>query len=183
MKAISTAVAGTNASAADYNTLQARARGQRPSSGGELGASVGLGTDTVIDQRAAGFANATPTKIDGNHDWRDRVIWARYCNLTAAANRPGGANDWTDWSTLGGISTAVAGYTGTGGLDAGGVNPTAGNPPVAAAGPPTSYLVTVLANVWLYVEASTGHLYLYNNTGAALHLWLEVEGSADLGLH
>lgn len=180
MKAVSTAVAGTNASSADYNTLQARAFGMRPASGGELAGTEGV--DGVHAQLGTGFPNATPKLVDERHDWRDRVLKVVYCNLSAAANRPGGATDYVDWSTLGGISTTL-GYTRLGAYDAGGLEPSAGNPPVPGAGPPASAAVQVFANFWLYADPSDGRLFAYNATGADVHLFFWIESTGDLGAH
>lgn len=190
MKTPGDATSGTNASAANYNTLIARAWGMRPSSAGELAAATTPGVDGVTDQRLAGYPDNTgataPTLLDSNHDWRDRILWIRYTDLSAATNRPGGTTDYTEWSTLGGMAFAM-GYTGTGAYSNVGAGPAAvgaGAPPLGATGAAgTSYRIRVMANVWLYVLPADGKLYLFNNTGAAVHLVLWIEGTADLGAH
>lgn len=181
-------VAGDPYAAADYVLLEARATGVRHASASELSAQ-GAGEDAVHEVLAAGFANAVPTTIDANHDWRDRVVTVEAFDLVAAANRPGGATDYTDWSTLGAGSPALRmGYLGTGAYSNVAVNPAvavgAGAPPVAATGVGgTSYMLSLGANIFLYCDPTTGALALYNNTGAALHLWLRVHATADLGRH
>lgn len=112
---------------------------------------------------AATLANATPVKVDGDLDYRDRL-------LTAFYNIPSGADQWpgSGLDYLYDYTPALRiAYTGTGALDAGGVNaPSAGNVPAPAAG--TSWAMQVAANVWLYAHPTTHELWIYNNTGGAI---------------
>lgn len=188
MKSIIDPAPGDMYASADYETLESRAAGVRASSGGEVTeANARAGLDTVYDQRASGIPNAVPTVIDANHDWRDRVIEVLAFSFSSANERPGGSADYTDWSTIGGGTPAVlAGYLGTGALSNVGTGAAVANgaPPVAGTGGGgTSYRLTIGANLYLYADPTSGSLSIYNATGAAVHAWLRVTGTADLNRH
>lgn len=188
MKSIIDPAPGDTYASADYEALESRASGQRASSGGEITeANANAGSDTVYDQRASGIPNATPTVIDANHDWRDRVIEVLAFAFASASQRPGGSADYTDWASIGaGTPGLFAGYLGTGALSNVGTGAAVANgaPPVAGTGGGgTSYRLTIGTNLYLYANPSNGNLCVYNATGAAVHAWLRVKGTADLGRH
>lgn len=167
------------------NALQDRARGQRLASAaatGELSGMAavtggGAGTEArFYATPSGGFPDADITLIDDSIDWRDRYIKNGWDNFGAANVRAGQANDYTYDGTL--VAHAItSGYTGTGGLDAGGSAPSAGNPPVSASG---KFRIQLQTSLWLYALPSDGKLYLYNATGAAVHGVLWVEATPDL---
>lgn len=176
-----TPVPGDNYGAADYETLEARAVGHRHASNSELAAQP-AGIDSVSWVAAAGLASATLVLVDSNHDWRDRWITGFATDLSAAASRPGGATDYLNQPP----PTLFGGYTRTGGLSNAttGAGVTNGNPPVWATGAGgTSTAITVVTNVLLYADPSTGALYLFNNTFNPVNYWLRITATADLGRH
>ncbi len=114
-------------------------------------------------------------QVDATTDWRDRVLFVQYAELTAGVS-PGNASDYL----FDVVPIARMGFTGTGALDAGSNIPTAGNPPVPAAG--TSYALQITTNVWLYATPSTGVLSIYNGTGSNIIVpMLLVRGTAKTG--
>lgn len=143
--------------------------------------SLLAGFDCRIWQDRTGIASAAaPVKIDASINWHDRILFGVYFNLTAAANGLGGANEY-NFSAL--ASTLFTGYTGTGGKDGAGSDPTAGNAPVLGAG---KYLVqadSTTGNVRLYSSISNNALYIYNATGGTIYPFLILFGSGDVGLH
>ena len=128
---------------------------------------------------AATLATATQVKVDGSRDWRDRVLTVVYYSPAGALTQPGGANDYLyDYN----IPSLRKGYTGRGGLDAGGSDPTNGNPPVPAQ-TPGSWAMEVDTNIWLYASASDGVLWLYNDTVGTLKIpILSINATAPTGL-
>lgn len=138
--------------------------------------SLGAGVDERIWQYATGLATATLVKIDGSIDWRDRFVQCELFATTDATQIAGGANDHNlNVAASWGIAN---GYTGTGGLDAGGAAPTNGNPPVSAAG---KYMVEPTTNHRIYAHPSTGALYIYNVTGSTVYYVLKYRASGDTG--
>jgi len=184
MDRLTTFTTNSQVPSATLNAMQDRARGQRLASEaatGELSGmaavtGAGAGSETrFYATPAGGWANANLTLIDDTIDWRDRYLHVRWVDLTAANVRAGQANDYLNNGTL--AYGLAQGYTGTGGYDAGGAAPTAGNPPVSAAG---KWYVQIAATLFLYVDPANFKLYVYNNTGAVLHATLWVEATPDL---
>lgn len=128
---------------------------------------------------AASLSNGTQVKVDGSRDWRDRVLTVVYHSPFGATEQPGGANDYQyDYN----IPSLRKGYTGRGGLDAGGSDPTNGNPPVPAQ-TPGSWAMELATNIWLYANATDGSLYLYNDSGGTLKTpILSIIATAPTGL-
>ena len=128
---------------------------------------------------AATLVGGTQVKVDGSRDWRDRVLTVVYYSPAGALTQPGGANDYLyDYN----IPSLRKGYTGRGGLDAGGSDPTNGNPPVPAQ-TPGSWAMEVDTNIWLYASASDGVLWLYNDTVGTLKIpILSINATAPTGL-
>lgn len=184
MKEIDTYSAGDDLPSADFNSFMQIARGWKAASSSSVTGTAGR--DGVHYGRAAGLANATVYTVDENHDWRDRVLTVHAFDLGAANLLPGESTDYTDWSTLGAGTPAVRmGYTGTGALSNVGTGAAVANgaPPVAGTGGGgTSYRVTLGANLYLFADPTTGALKAYNNTGATVYTWLEVDATADLGV-
>lgn len=182
MKKIVTAADGVVFQPADANSWQDHTRGaRRANQNNGVPAGGCLGGDRVVWQYAAGIAaGAAPVLIDDSIDWRDRVLSGRYKNLLVAADALGGASEQNFSNTFPAI---FDGYTGTGGLTAGGAEPTAGNPPVRAAGKYLVYANGATATVLLYATTTTGKLYVYNNTAGIIYPWLEVDAYGDAGLH
>lgn len=97
--------------------------------------------------------------------WMDRIVFLGKVRLFAnVANIPGGANDFE--YAFSGSNYDFEGYTGKGAKDAGGLNVTAGNPPVPAAG--ASWAILVTSGLYLYVDPADDGLKLYNNTGSTI---------------
>jgi hypothetical protein len=180
MKVLTTFAAMQQIASTFLNSLQSIAMGAKTgTTNNDLGA-LASGADVKINQYKTGLATgATPIKLDGDIDWRDRIVIGLYLELGATANGLGGANEY-NFSNF--KPVLFMGYTGTGGLTAGGANPSAGNPPVLAAG---KYRVQCDAanKVLLYANASDTALYLYNDTGATIFPAFVTIAFGDTGLH
>ena len=113
--------------------------------------------------------------VDSSIDWRDRVLFVQYAELTAGVS-PGNASDYL----FDVVPIARAGFTGTGALGAASAAVAAGVPPVPAAG--TSWALQITTNVWLYATPSTGVLSIYNGTGSNILVpMLLVRGTGKTG--
>lgn len=170
---------------ATLNAMQDRAVGMRlttQAAASELTAMAAVtGGGAGLECRlwasdASGVAAADLLLIDDSADWRDRLVFVWWQNIGAANVRAAQANDYTNDGTLVVVNTRM-GYLGTGGKDAGGASPSAGNPPVTAAG---KYRVEIATNVSLYADASNGKLYIYNANGAAIFGFLRIDATPDL---
>lgn len=181
------AVNGNLYDAADHNAFQDRGDGTNAGSlnADFVVATACIGQDTVVWQSgAAGLATATLVEIDGQIDWRDRIVRAEFVNLTAANKLPGGAADYIDWGFDGAyVQSRYLGYTGIGAYDAAHNAPTNGNKPTPGAGPPASYCVTMANKLYLYVDPVTFRLCIYNDTGGTLHFVVVVSGTGKTGKH
>lgn len=163
MQPVQTYVANQQILAAELNDIQTRAAGLVTANTNNAHDTLGDGLRSVewmYDQ--ADLAAGTPIKLDGATDFRDRMLTVVWSVPSGSDQEPGGVND----HLLDHTPTLRRGYTGTGGRDAGGLAPSAGNPPVPAS--TTSWALQVITNVWLYALPSTGSLYLYNDTGSAI---------------
>ncbi len=184
MKAIDTYVTGDDLPAADYTAAIAQAVGHRGASSSNVTGTAGR--DGVHFSKTTGLANAVPTTLDENHDWRDRVVTALVFDLGGSGIQPGQGTDYTDWASIGaGSPTVRMGYLGTGGLSntTSGAAVANGAPPLAGTGSYTSYRLSLGTNFYLYADPSTGALKAYNATGSTVYAWIEVLATADLGLH
>ena len=123
---------------------------------------------------------ATQIKVDATRDWRDRVLTVLYFAPSGSDSQPGGVND-TDYDYD--ITALRKGYTGRGGLDAGGNNPSNGNPPVVTSTPPGSWALKVDLDVYLYASTVDGSLWLYNDSLGTLKTpILSITATAPTGL-
>lgn len=134
-------------------------------------------TINVIDTGTSPMSITT-----GSIDWADREIRGLYRAYGGANQYPGQANDYLFDQTA---PVTFWGYLGLGALDGGGLSPSAGNPPVPAAG--TSWAVQIgyptTTGLWLYIDPADGFLKLYNDTGSTQRtpsLWFEA--TAPLGV-
>ena len=112
--------------------------------------------------------NAANATVDESIDWRDRVIVVNYLSVGPLARTPGGVDDYLFDGTM---SAPRVAYLGEGGLTAGLAAPSAGNPPVPAAG--VSWAMEIVTDVWIYAVpsgADVGQLQIYNGSGADLLL-------------
>lgn len=152
-----------------------------------------------------GLANATLVQLDSSIDWRDRMIWVWYRDLSVTTKRPGQLLDYQFDLGTATAQAPIHGYTGKGGYS--NVNTLAavasGSPPVIGtggganpsyalilAGAGASYATggaptTTTASLFLIVDGAGGNansLSLYNNTGVALvNPWLTVFASGKTG--
>lgn len=108
--------------------------------------------------------------------WYDREVFGIFRGFAGASQYPGGANDYQ--FDAAGAPVVFWGYLGRGALDGGGLSPSAGNPPVPAAG--TSWAVQIgypsITGLWLYIDPADGGLRLYNDTGSTQRtpsIWFE----------
>ena len=163
MQAVQTYVANQQILAAELNDIQTRAAGLVTANSNNTHTTLGDGV-VIVEWMydTADLAAGTLVKVDGATDYRDRMLTVVWSVPSGSDQEPGGVSDYL----LDYAPTLRRGYTGTGGLDAGSVAPSAGNPPVPAS--TTSWALQVIANVWLYAHPSTGSLYLYNGTGSAI---------------
>ncbi len=182
MKKIVTAANGVVFQPADANSWQDNTEGaRRANQNNDIPSGGCLGGDRIRWQRSAGVANgAAPVLVDDSIDWRDRVLEGTFKNLLVAGDSLGGATEHNFSNTF---PTLVDGYTGTGGKDAGGADPSAGNPPVLAAGKYAVSLNGATKTIWVYALGSTGALYFYNNSGGTVYPYLSLTASGDAGLH
>lgn len=179
-----TYVAGDDLPAADFMLLLERTVGHRGASGSSVTGT--MGRDGVHFGKSTGFANATVVTIDENHDWRDRVVTAFVYDLGGSGLLPGEGTDYTDWASIGAGSPAVRmGYLGTGARSntTTGAAVANGAPPLAASGTYVSYRLSLGSNFYLYADPTTGALKVYNATGSTVYAWLDISGTADLGVH
>lgn len=181
MKTLTTFAALTQISGTGFlNPLQTIVAGAKKADTNNDLTSLVNGADVKVWQYKAGItAGASPVKIDADIDWRDRIVFGLYIEMTASANGLGGASEY-QFSSV--DPFVFSGYTGTGGLTAGGLSPSAANPPVLASG---KYLVQAdSANkVLLYAGNADGSLYVYNNTAGTIYPVFIVFALGDAGFH
>lgn len=193
MKQQQTYAAGDPIAAADLNTWQDKTVGGRAASiSNDFGATTVYGADRVLTQLATTVANGTVKQIDASIDWRDRVVKGCCTRLAASDERIG---QGLDYETNDPTYTTVAKtlfvdtYTGTGAYSnvaGAGTAVSNGNPPVNSVGGVRSYAPIVddrgTGSVYLYVSPSDYSLNVYNNSGGALYLRLEIEASGKTAL-
>lgn len=163
--------------AAELNAVQDRALGGGTGNANNTLSTLGDGWDVrlwMLD--ATELASGDLVKLDGQIDYRDRMLLATYNAMSGSTQEPGGSNDYLlDYAPAWRI-----GYTGLGALGAASAAVVAGVPPVPASA--TSWALQVATNLWLYVDPTLHSLYLYNDTGAAIrHPMLTVFASAITG--
>ena len=171
-----TYVANQQVLAAELNDLCTRAVGAAPAS---LDGAVnnrfrtpsvtpnGL-TEVFWLPNALSVNNGALTTIDDSIDWRDRVIVVSYVAIGASARVFGSADDYLFDANM---SVPRVAYLGEGGLTAGLAVPSAGNPPVPAAG--ASWAMEIVTDVWIYAvpsSADVGQLQIYNGSGSDIEL-------------
>ena len=127
---------------------------------------------------SATLASTTQIKVDATRDWRDRVLTVLYYSPSGANTQPGGGDDYQyDYD----IPSLRKGYTGRGGLDASGNDPSTFNPPVPAAG--TSWAMEVDVDIYLYASTVDGSLWLFNDSLGTLKTpILSIIATAPTGL-
>ncbi len=97
--------------------------------------------------------------VDDTIDWRDRVLFVQYAELTSGVS-PGNASDYLfDVAPVHRV-----GFTGAGALGALSAAVATGVPPVPAS--TTSWALQLTTNVWLYATPTTGYLTIYNGTAS-----------------
>ena len=113
--------------------------------------------------------------VDTATDWRDRVLFVQYAELTSGVS-PGNASDYLfDVAPVHRV-----GFTGAGALGAASAAVATGVPPVPAS--TTSWAIQITTNVWLYAVPTTGVLSIYNGTGSDIIVpMLLVRGTAKTG--
>lgn len=134
---------------------------------------------TRMWSRPSGFGDGSAIKIDDSIDWRDRDVFVLFKELGGSGcGRDEGGAHLQNSATV----EHAWGYLGTGGLDAAASDPAVtGNPPIIEAG---KFCVRVIPpDVRLYANADTGHLWLFNNSGAAAYveLWIFATGKTTTG--
>lgn len=181
MKRINTWSGGQQVASADLNEIQDQAVGLITSATNNHLSSMAAGLMGIEWQKASSLANATEVKIESASavaSWLDRIIIVLYRGYGTANRQPGATADYLyDSTTL----YLAKGYTGNGARNATNTaEPSNGDPPFPAGS--ISWATQLTTNVWLYAKASTGALYLYNDTGAAIECPnLTVFATADTG--
>ena len=162
---------------AELNAIQDRALGGGPGNANNTLSTLGDGWDVrlwMLD--ATELASGDLVMLDGQIDYRDRMLLVTYNAMSTSTQEPGGSNDHL-------LNYAPAwriGYTGLGALGAASAAVVAGVPPVPAAG--ASWALQIATNLWLYADPTLHALYLYNDTGSAIrHPLLTVFASAFTG--
>lgn len=163
------------------NSLQDLAVGHRPTTNGDLSAMTG-GLEGRLWQSTSDLASGALIQVDNGTisvvdtgtspatlttttmSWLDREVFGIFRGFAGATQYPGGANDYQ--FDAAGAPTLFWGYLGQGAEDGGGNPPSAGNPPVRAAG--SSWAAEISANLWLYADPANEKLYLYNDTGSSI---------------
>ena len=163
MKREQTYVPNQQVLSAELNAWQDRNVGASAGNANNTHTTLTDGRDTIEWMYdTATLADATQVKVDGEIDYRDRLLTVTYKIPSGADQEPGGANDYLlDYQP-----TLHHGYTGLGALGAASATVVNGVPPVPAAG--TSWALQLNTDVWLYADPSVGALYLYNATGSAI---------------
>jgi hypothetical protein len=179
--ALMTAAALAQLPSATFNALLLEAMGLREADKNN-DYTTGTGFKRGVSARLWSFASgaglasgAAPLQLDTTIDWRDRHVVALYINLTAATRAAGQTDDYQ----LSSFAPSVSfGYTGLGGLTAGGADPSAGNPPTLTTG---KYLVTLATNVLLYASTVDHSLKVYNGSGSTIFPVIFLLGTGDTG--
>lgn len=188
MERVHTWAALDDVASADLNAIQDRARGAVPSSeDNDFATSYAKGSTGLVWQSLATIANADIFLLDASADWRDRLVSGAFTRV-GANDRLGQSTDYTcNDPTASPARTTFKGYTGSGAVSnlTSGASVAAGSPPLNGAGTHRSYAVVIddlstSGNIFLYADPTSGELFLYNASGAAVHGLLEVDLSGDL---
>lgn len=178
---------------ADLNLWQDRTREARPASDtNNLTSTAARGGSLLRWQADTQLTSGTLRLIDDSVDWRDRWVKVLFVR-TAQTERMGQGGDPGDTATndvtsAGPARSTSSGYTGTGAYSnvTSGAAVSNGNAPLNDVGANRSYAVTIddlgTLPVYLYVDPSTGYLYLYNDSGSTLWPYVEVDLSGDVGM-
>jgi len=147
----------------EVNVIVDRALGGGAATSNNVHDTLGDGMDVIEWMYdAATLGIGALIKVDGQRDYRDRLLAVTYNTPGSPDQEPGSANDFLlDYTPL-----RRRGYTGLGGLDAASAVPTTGNPPVPAAG--TSWALQIDTSIWIYASTVNGSLYLFNGTAGTL---------------
>ena len=175
---------------ADLNDWQDKTRGALPASdNNDLASTDVLGGDLRTWQSAGSLADATLVLLDDSVNWKDRLVTGQFWRITA--NQRMGQSADTDLnltSASGPAITSFRGYTGTGAYSSTAATTAGSNgvPPVNGVGAVRSYAIVAddlgaSGNVWLYADPTSGALYLYNASGAAIYGILTAEAPSDTG--
>ena len=178
---------------ADLNTWQDKTLGGRAAGvSNDYGATTVYGSDVVRTQLTTSVADATLKNLDASIDWRDRVLRVTCSRLNGTNERLGQSLDYETNDPLAGTVAKLVTpdlYTGIGAYSnlTTGAAVSNGNPPLNGAGVYRSYApviddLSAAGNVTLYADPSTGALNLYNATGGAVWLRIEIEAAGDTGL-
>jgi hypothetical protein len=178
---------------ADLNQWQDLTREARTASdNNNLTSSGSEGSSLLRWQADTQLTSGTLRLLDDSADWRDRRVAVTFTRTaqTARVGQSGSPGDTAinDVTSSGPARSSSAGYTGIGAVSnittAAGVSN--GNPPLNAVGANRSYAITVddlgAAPVYLYCDPTTGHLYLYNDSGSSLWPLVEVDLSGKTGM-
>lgn len=178
---------------ADLNAIQKLTRAARLAASNNNVTSADARGDSLLRWQAdTALATGTLRLLDASADWRDRWVRTTFVR-TAQTQRMGqsgspGDVGVNDTSSSGPARSTSTGYTGIGAVSnistAAGVSN--GNPPLNSVGANRSYAVVVddlgTAPVYLYVDPTTGALYLYNDSGSSLWPYVEIDLSGDFGM-
>jgi hypothetical protein len=150
------------------------------------------GADIIYTQTNAQATAGNSLVIDSSVDWRDRTVLVFGWGLVAT-QRMGEADDFqVNDPTSMARQIIQIGYTGSGGLSdlTTGAPVSPGNPPLNGAGVYRSYAPVIYRQVaspttfddlYLYADATTGYLTLYNTSGTSLYFTGIVLGVAQSG--
>jgi hypothetical protein len=176
---------------ADLNLWQDRTREARAADtvNNLLG---GVGGSLLCWQADTQMTSGTMRVIDNSVDWRDRWVKVLFVRTAQGARTGQGGSPGdtaiNDVTSAGPARSTSCGYTGTGAFSntTFSTSVSNGNPPLNAVGTARSYAVTIddlgTGPVYLFVDPDAGTLYLYNDSGATLWPYVEVDLSGDLGM-
>lgn len=178
---------------ADLNEIQNLIREARPGdTDNNLTSTSAKGGSLLRWQADTALATGTEQLIDGSADWRDRwvrVLFVR-TSQTQRLGQGGSPGDVgvNDVSSSGPARSTSQGYTGIGAYSntTTSASVSSGNPPLNSVGTARSYAIVVddlgTAPVYLFADPTNGKLYLYNDSGSSLWLYVEVDASGDVGM-
>ncbi len=178
---------------ADLNQWQDLTReGRTASDNNNLTSTGSEGSSLLRWQADTALATGTLRLLDDSADWRDRRIAVTFTRTaqTARMGQSGSPGDTAinDTSSSGPARSTSTGYTGTGAVSnvTTAASVSNGNPPLNSVGANRSYAVVVddlgTSPVYLYVDPTTGALYVYNDSGTSLWPLIEVDLSGDTGM-
>lgn len=176
---------------ADLNLWQDRTVGEKPTSEDNDFAGGAVGGEVRRWQSLSSFANATRFLLDTSIDWRDRLVSGSLRRVSSTTGVGRSADTTLNDPTSTSVSTCTFEdqYTGTGAVSnlTTGADVVNGSPPLNGVGVYRSCAVVIddlgtSGDIYLYADPTSGELFLYNASGAAIEGMLKLHFSGQTGL-